>query len=60
MTAARLCSLCLHAAVGFSLAGLILAQFVGAQRLGMVVSLLGLVAYGGYVACQYLAWDRPE
>lgn len=60
MTAARLCSLCLHAAVALMLAGLVLAQFVGAQRLGMVVALLGVAAYGGYGACNYLEWDKPK
>lgn len=60
LSAARLCALCLHAAVALMLFGLILAQFVGAQRLGMVVALLGVAAYGGYVACCYIEWDEPR
>jgi hypothetical protein len=60
MTATQLAKLCLHLAAALVLVGLFLATFVGARGIGMVVAILGLVSYGGYIVCSYLHWEHGE
>ncbi len=60
MTAGQAATICLRLSVALILAGLMLATFVGAHRSGMVLSMLGLVACGGYFVALYLAWEHGD
>lgn len=60
MTPTQLRGILGHLSIALLMVGLVFAEFVGAPRVGMVIALIGLIAYGGFLIACYLAWETGE